>query len=166
MHPRNLLVVQVWAASTIWFGFSTVHEPYLQHIGGWILDPYLSTGGFYDLPLDLLIPASDSDVWGFLFTVLFRYPTVNRKILTTISHCHYMMHCLPWMYQNKGTCSPPHSGNKSQWRVNAFWSSINGSLSGDWSQTFLNELLVPCRWMWEGDTLPALFRKRAWTECD
>jgi hypothetical protein len=84
--PGNPPAVRVRTGKTVRFGSRTVQKPDPQRLGGPNPDPYLSTRGFCRVWLDPSVPISGSVFRVFLFMVAFRYPTVNRKILTFAHH--------------------------------------------------------------------------------
>jgi len=77
--------VQVRTRKTVLFGSRTVQKPAAHHLGGPNQDLYPTTWGFCRAWLNLLVAISGSVFRVFLFMVAFRFPTVNRKILT-IAH--------------------------------------------------------------------------------
>jgi hypothetical protein len=84
--PSNPPGVRIRTAKTVRFGSTTVQKPDTHSLGGPNPDLYLSTCGFYLVSLDMSVPISSSVFWVFLSRVAFRYPTVNRKILTSAHH--------------------------------------------------------------------------------
>jgi len=84
--PGNPPAVQVWTGKTVRFGSRTVQKLDPQHLGGPNPDQYPSTRGFCRVWLDPSVPISGSVFQVFLFMVAFRYPTVNRKILSFAHH--------------------------------------------------------------------------------
>jgi hypothetical protein len=122
MGPGNLPLVR--------FGSNPIQIPDpLQH-GGPNLDPYRSTSGFCQTWLDPSVPISGSSFLVFLFMVTFRYPIANRKILTLVYHCSFLMYCRPVYSKTSENRSLPHPENESQLGVNDFWSCTLGNLSG------------------------------------
>jgi hypothetical protein len=91
----NPLAFQVWTGKTIQFGSRTVERPNQQRLGGPNPDPYPSTRRFGRVCLDLSVPISGSVFRVFLSMVAYRYPTVNRKILTFAHHWPFQMNRPP-----------------------------------------------------------------------
>ena len=87
MGLGNLPAVRVQTGKTVQLYSRTVKNP--------DLDPYPSTGRLCRVWLDLSVPISGSMFWIFLFIGAFRYPTVNRKILTFAHRCSFQMNRLP-----------------------------------------------------------------------
>jgi hypothetical protein len=84
--PGNPPAVRVRTGKTVRFGSRTVQKPDPQRLGGPNPAPYSSTRGFCRVWLDPSVPIPGSVFRVFLFMVPFRYPTVNRKILTFAHH--------------------------------------------------------------------------------
>ena len=84
--PGNPPAVRVLAGKTVRFGSRTVQKPDPQCLGRPNPDLNPSTWGFCRVWLDGSVPISGSVFRVFLFMVAFRYPTVNRKILTFAHH--------------------------------------------------------------------------------
>jgi hypothetical protein len=82
----NTPAVRVQTGKTVQFGSRTVQKPDAQRPGGPNPDPYPSTRGFYRVWLDPLVPISSSVYRVVLFLIAFRYPNVNRNILTFAYH--------------------------------------------------------------------------------
>jgi len=90
--PGNRQAVQVQIVKTGRFGSRSVQYPDTLPLGGPNTDLNQFTCRFCRVWLDpsVIIPSSPFRV--FLFTVAFRYPTVNCKILTKVPHCHFLMY--------------------------------------------------------------------------
>jgi len=58
----------------------------------------------------------------------------------------------------------PHPGNQRQWSINYLEFYILGSLSGDWLQTVINEVLAAFVGKTASETLPAPYWKWVSTE--
>ena len=84
--PGNPPAVRVRTGKTVQFGSRTIQKPDPQRLGGLNPDPYPSTRGICRVWLAPSVPISGSVFRVFLFMVAFRYPTVNRKILTFAHH--------------------------------------------------------------------------------
>ena len=84
--PGNPPVVRVRTGKTVLFCSRTVQKPDPQRLGRPNPDPYPSTRGFCWVWLDPSVPIAGSVFQVFLLMVAFRYPTVNRKILTFAHH--------------------------------------------------------------------------------
>jgi hypothetical protein len=67
------------------------------------------------------------------------------------------MYWLPLKSERRVKWSLPRPENESQQNVDDFLSCILGSLSGDWMQTFINEIKAAFRSRRESDTLSAPF---------
>src|SRR5882757_3074064 len=78
----NPPAVQVQTRKMVGIGSKTVQKPNPQHLGGPNPDLYSSTCRFCWVWIDPSVPISSSVLQVFLFMVAFRYPTVNRKILS------------------------------------------------------------------------------------
>jgi len=136
----NLPAVRVRTAKMFRFGSNPIQKPDLLHRGGPNPDPYPSTRGFCRVWLDPLVPISGSSIRVILFMVAFRYPIANRKILTLVDRCPFLMYWPPLKSKTSDNCSLPHPENDSQRQVNDCWSCTFGNLSGNWMQTFINEV--------------------------
>jgi len=95
MGPGNPPAVPDWTGKTVWFGSKTIQEPDLLLLGGPDLAPYPSTRGFCRDWLDLSGPISGFAFRFVLLMVVFRYLTVNHKILTMVRRCSFCMNWLP-----------------------------------------------------------------------
>jgi len=93
--PGNPSAVRAWTRKTVRFGSRTIQKPDSQHLGGPNPDSYPSTRGFCRVWLDPLVSICGSVFRVFLFMVAFRYPTVNRKILTFAPPCSFRMNRPP-----------------------------------------------------------------------
>ena len=82
--PGNSPAVRVWTRKKIQFSSRTVQRPNSLLLGGPNLALYPSTLGFRQVWLDLSGPISGFAFRVVLGMVAFRYPTVNRKILTMV----------------------------------------------------------------------------------
>jgi hypothetical protein len=116
----NVPAVWVQTGKTVWFGSRTVQKPHPQHLRGPNPDLYASTRGLCRVWLDPSVPISGSVFQVVLFMVAFKYPTVNREILTFAHHCSFQMNRLPLWLKTSDTCSLPHSENERQRSVNNF----------------------------------------------
>jgi len=87
--------------------------------------------------------------------VAFRYPTVNRKILTLVCHRLFWMYCLPLESKSTEMQSLHHPEIERQWGVNDFRSCILGNLSADRLPTVITEVLAASIGKRESYTLPA-----------
>jgi len=130
-------------------------------LGGPNPDPYPSTLGYWGVGFDLFVPIPGSGYGGFLFTVVVRYPTANHIMFTLVCHCPFLMYW-PSLWSKTGeTHSLTHSDNASQQCINDCGSCILGNLSGNWIQTFINEVKATFQRKRESDRLPAPFSKWA-----
>jgi hypothetical protein len=93
--PGNPPAVRVRTAKTVRFGSKPVQKPDPLHLGGSNPDPYPSTRGFCRVWLDPSVPISGSGIRVILFMVAFRYPIANRKILTLVDRCPFLMYWPP-----------------------------------------------------------------------
>jgi hypothetical protein len=84
--PGNSPAVRVCTGKTVRFGSRTVAKPEAQRLAGPNPGPYQSMNAFCQVWLDPSVPISGSVFRVFLFLVPFKYPTVNRKILTFADH--------------------------------------------------------------------------------
>jgi len=93
--PGNPREVWVWTGKTVRFGSTTAqtHNPLL--LGGPTPAQYPATRGFRRVRLDPSGPISGFAFQVVLFMVAFRYPTVNRKILTIVRRCSFWMYWPP-----------------------------------------------------------------------
>ena len=91
----NPPAVRVQTAKTVWFDSKPVQKPNPLHLGRPNPDPYPSTCGFCRVWLDPSVPISGSSIRVFLFMVAFRYHIANRKILTLVYHCPFLMYWPP-----------------------------------------------------------------------
>jgi len=146
------------------FSSRNVQKPDPLLLGGPNLDPYPSICVFCRVWLDPSVPIPGFGYRVFLLMVAFIYPTSNRKMLTLVYCCPFLTYWPPLYSETRETHSLTHPENESQWRVNDFWSSILGNLSGDWIQTFINVVKAAFKPKRECDTLPAAFWKWASTE--
>jgi len=80
----NPPAVRVWTGNTVQFGSRTIQKPDPLLLGGPKPAPYPSTCGFGRGWRDLSGPISGLAFWVVIFMVSFRYPTVNRGILTMV----------------------------------------------------------------------------------
>jgi len=128
--PGNPTAIQVWTANTVQFRSKPVQKPDPLHLGGPNPDPYPSTCGFCQVWLDPSVPIAGSSFGVFLFMVAFRYAIANRKILTLVYRCPFLMYWPPLYSKTCENRSLPHSENESQWQVNDFWSCMLGNLGG------------------------------------
>ena len=90
--PGKMPAVRIRRRKTGLFGSRPAEKPDPLLLGGPNLAPYQRTRRFC-----LVRPAPSGQISGsaigvVLFTVAFRYPTVNRKILTMVHHCSF------WIY--------------------------------------------------------------------
>jgi hypothetical protein len=90
--PGNPPAVRIRTAKTVWFSSKPVRKPNPLHRGWPNPDPYPSTRGFGQIWLDPSDPISSSGFWICLFIVAFRYPIANRKILTLVYCCPFVMY--------------------------------------------------------------------------
>ena len=93
--PGNPPAVRVQTAKTVRFGSKPVQNLDLLHLGRPNPDPYPSTRGLCRVWLDPSVPISGSSILVFLFMVAIRYPIANRKILTLVYRCPFLMYWLP-----------------------------------------------------------------------
>jgi len=93
--PFNPPAVRVQIAKTVRFGSKPVQKPDPLHLGGPNPDPYPSTRGFCRVWLDPSVPISSSGIRIILFMVAFRYPIANRKILTLVDRCPFLIYWPP-----------------------------------------------------------------------
>jgi hypothetical protein len=89
--------------------------------------------------------------------VAFRYPTVNRKILTFACHGLFQMNGSPLKINPREARCLPHPEHDHQQRVNNFWSCIMSNQGGNWMQMIVTEVLAVYQRKRERDTLPASF---------
>jgi hypothetical protein len=136
----NCPAVRVRTAKTYRFSSKPVEWPDTLNLDGRNPNPYLSTREFCWVWLDPSVRISGSGFGVFLFMVAFRYPIANRKILTLVYCCHFLIYWPPLESKTNVQRYLPHLENESQQRVNDFWSCILGNLSGHWMQTFINEV--------------------------
>jgi len=87
--------LQVRTTKTVWFGLRPVQKPDLLPLGGAIPYPYPSTQGYCQVQLGPLVQISNSAFRVFLCPIAFRYCTVNRKVLTLVCYCLFLMLWLP-----------------------------------------------------------------------
>jgi len=87
----NQPVVRVWTGKTVPFASRSGENPDLQLLCGPNLAMYPSTREFHWNWLDPSGPISGSAFQVVQFIVTFRYPTVNRKILTMVPRCSFWM---------------------------------------------------------------------------
>jgi len=130
--PGNPPAVRGRTAKMDRFCSEPVHTPGLLHLGGPNPDPYVSTRGFRGVWLDLSVPISGSGIRVYLFMVAFRYPIANRKILTLVYRCRFLMYWPPLSSKTSENCSLPYPENDTQRRVDDFCSCTLGNLSGSW----------------------------------
>jgi len=157
--PGNLPKVRDWTGGRALFHSITVQERDLQLLGGANPAPSLSTRGFCRVWVDLSGPISGSAFWIFLFMVTFRYPTVDRKLLIMVLHCHFLMYWQPLYSKQVERRSLPHHETECQWSVYNWWSCIVGNLSGTWSHISINKWLATSMSKWAND-IPAI---ASWT---
>jgi len=138
--PSNQPAVRVQTAKIVRFGSKPIKKPDPLHLGRPNPDPYPSTRGICCVWLDPSVPISGSGIQVFLCMVVFRYAISNRKILTLVYPCPFLMYWPPLYSKTSENHSLPHPENESQRRVNDFWSCTLGYLSGNWMQTFINEV--------------------------
>jgi len=93
--PGNPPAVRVRIANTVRFGSKPVQKPDPLHLGGPNPDLYPSTRGFCRVWLDLSVPIPGSGIPVILFMVAFRYPIANRKILTLVDRCPFLIYWPP-----------------------------------------------------------------------
>jgi hypothetical protein len=86
MSPGNPPAVRGRTGKTVLFGSRTVQKQDPKCLGGPNPDSYPSTLGFCRVGQDLSVSISGSVFRVFLFMVAYKYPTVNRKILTFAHH--------------------------------------------------------------------------------
>jgi len=112
--PGNPPAVRVWTTKIVQFGSKPVQKPDPLHLGGPNPDLYPSTRGFCRVWLDLSVSISGSGIRVFLFIVAFRYPIANRKILTLVYRCPFLIYWLPLQSKTSENRSLPHPENESQ----------------------------------------------------
>jgi len=93
--PGNLPAVRVQTAKTVQFGYKHVQKPDPLHLVVPNPDPYPSTHRSCRVWLDTLVPISSSSFQVFLFMVALWYSIANRKILTLVYCCSFLLHWLP-----------------------------------------------------------------------
>jgi len=138
--PGNRPAVRARTAKMVRFGSKHAQKPDALHFGGPDPDPYPSTRGLCRVWVDPSVPISGSGFPVGLFMVAFRYPIANRKILTCVYCCPFLMYWPPLYPKTSEKRSLAHPENESQRQVNDFCSCILGNLSGNWMQTFINEV--------------------------
>ena len=140
--PGNLPAGQVQTAKTFQFSSRPIQKHNPLPLGGPNPYPSPASYGFCWVRLDPLVPIPGSAFHVVLFIVTFRYHTVNCKIFTVVHLC--LFRCIGRLYNqtNGQTVSMPHPENERQQSVDDFWSCIFSNLSGDWLQTFINDLLA------------------------
>jgi hypothetical protein len=138
--PGNPPADRVPTAKTVQFGSKPVQKPDMLHLRRQNPDPYLSTHRVRGVSLDLLVPISGSGFRVFLFIVALSHPIPNWKILTSVYRCPFQMYCPPLSSKTSEKHSWRNPETESQRRVNEYWSCILGNLSGNWMQTFINEI--------------------------
>jgi hypothetical protein len=153
----NPPAVMVRTAKTVRFGSKPLQYVERPHLGVPYLDLYLSNCWLCWVWPDQSVPISSSGFRVFLVMVSCRYPIANRKILTLVYRCPFLMYWPPLQSKPSETRSLPHSENESQRRVNDFLSCILGNLCGNWMQMFINEVWAAFKRKRECDTLPAPF---------
>jgi len=94
--PGKLPAVRVRTAHTVQLGSKPIQKPNQLHLGGPNPDSYPSTHAFCRVWLDPSVPISSSSFRVFLFMVAFRYPIPNRKILTLVYRCPFLMYWPPF----------------------------------------------------------------------
>jgi len=92
--PGNQPAVRVWTTKMVRFGPRPIQIPDPPALGGPNTYPCPSTIRFSWVDLDSSVPISSSAFRVFLFVVPFRYHTINRRILTLVHHCLFLM-CWP-----------------------------------------------------------------------
>jgi len=138
-----------------WFGSRPVKNQASPPPGSQYPDSYPSTRGFSRVWFDPSGPISGSSFLVVPFIVAFRYPAVNRKIIIMVCYCSSWTNWPPVNLENGETGSLPRPRNERQQSVNNVWYSIVGNLSGDWFQTFINEVSASSKCQRGSDTLPA-----------
>ena len=155
MGPGNAPAVWVWTRKTFQFGSRPIQKADLLLLGGRNPAPYPWTHRFYWVWLDLSGPISGFPFWVVLVMVTFRYPTLDRIILTMVCHCSFWMYWLPVWSKNVEQRSLPHPGNECQQSVTNLWFCIQGNLSGHWLQIVITEVLASFKGERRSDTLLA-----------
>ena len=95
MGAGNPPAVWVQTVKTVRFGFKPVQQHDLTHLGGANLDLYQSTHRFWWVWLDPSVPISGSSFQVPLFMVAFRCHSANRKSLTLVRCCPFLMYWPP-----------------------------------------------------------------------
>jgi hypothetical protein len=86
-----LPVVRVRTANTVRFSFKSIQKCHPLHLGGPNLEPYLLTCPLCQVWPVPSVPISGSCFQIFLCMVTFKYPIDNRKILTFVYCCPFLM---------------------------------------------------------------------------
>lgn len=140
MSPCNLAEVWIWTTKLGLFGFRPVQKPDPQRLGGANLDPYPSTCGFCQVGLKASVPIIGLCNLVVPFMITLRYCTVNRNIVTLVSHCSFWMLWPPVYSRKRDTRSVANAENWSQQSVKDLSACIMGNLSCDLLQMFINEV--------------------------
>ena len=162
--PGNLPTVQVRKAKQ----FSWVPDPskILTHrpLVGETLTSTCKPAGFAGLGLTCRFQSLV-----LLFQFFYIWSHSDILLLTAKYWLWYVIvifWCIGRLYnQKRETHSLPHHENERHWSVKDIWSRIFGNLSGDWVQTFINEVLATFVGKLACNTLPAPFGKWVSTEC-
>jgi len=112
--PGNPPVVQVQTAKTDLLGSKPIIRPDLLHLCRPQPDPNPSTRMFGRVWLDMSVPISGSGIRGSLFMVAFRFPSADRKILSLVYRCSYLMYWPALLSKTSENRSWPHPENDSQ----------------------------------------------------
>ena len=126
----NPPAVWVQTGNMNWIGFTNIHKPNPQRLGGPNPDSYPATAEVCGVWLDPSVRISGSVFWVLLFMVAFRYPTANQKTLTVIRHCPFQLNRPLLLPQTRETHAVPYPEQDTQRRVNDYWSCIMSNLGG------------------------------------
>jgi len=161
LDPGNLPTVQVYTAKPLPFCSRSIEnaDPLLLCVR--TMYCYQSTSRFCWVWEHPSVPICTSGFLAFPFIVIYRFPTVNCKMLTFLCNCLFLMYWPPLYFKPRRTDSLPHQENESQRSVHNFWSSILGNQNGNWMQTFINEVSTAVMSKIQINTLPAPIWK--WT---
>jgi hypothetical protein len=136
--PGHLPAVRVRTSETVQFGAKPGQKPDWLHFGAPNSDLNSSTRRCCRVCLDPPVPISGSGLWVTLFMVAFRNHIENRKILTLLDRCPFLMYGPPLKSKTSDNRTLPHPENESQRRVNHFCYCSWGYLTSNWIQTFIN----------------------------